>query len=223
MTGLDKIIERIRTEARARASRLLQDAERESTELAKEYATRSEQARARIEKEGLEAAEALLNAARAESEKTHTEILQRTRSALIDEAFERAKHEICDTDFGKYRELLCALLTTALLEQHRTEQQSIAFGDEVEPFERFEVLLNATDRERFGAQIVNDARRTVERRIGAEKASKLTLGEETVDISGGLVLRFGDVELNCTLDVLMADIRRDLTPRVSRILFGEQA
>jgi vacuolar-type H+-ATPase subunit E/Vma4 len=163
----------------------------------------------------------LLNAARAESEKTHTEILQRTRSALIDEAFERAKHEICDTDFGKYRELLCALLTTALLEQHRTEQQSIAFGDEVEPFERFEVLLNATDRERFGAQIVNDARRTVERRIGAEKAAKLTLGDETVDISGGLVLRFGDVELNCTLDVLMADIRRKLTPRVGEILFGE--
>lgn len=222
MTGLDKIIERIQTEARERASRTLQNAERESTELAKEYAARSEEARARIEKEGLEAAEAMLNAARAESEKTHTEILQSTRLSLIDEAFERAKKEICDTDFGKYRELLAALLTTALLEQHRTEQQSIAFGDEVEPFERFEVLLNATDRQRFGTQIVNDARRTVERRIGAKKAAMLMLSEKTVDISGGLILRFGDVELNCTLDVLMADIRRDLTPRVGKILFGEQ-
>jgi len=223
MTGLEKIIERIQTEARERAGATLQNAEKECTELAREYAARSEKARARIEKEGLEAAQAMLNAARAETEKAHTEILQSMRTALIDEAFARAQKEICDTGFGKYRELLAALLTTALLEQHRAEQQSIAFGDEVEPFERFEVLLNAADRERFGAQIVTDVRRTIERRIGAQKAALITLAEETVEISGGLILRFGDVELNCTLDVLMADIRRELTPRVAEILFGERA
>ena len=221
MTGLEKIIERIRSEARERAGATLQRAEAEATELAKDYAARSEQVRERIEKEGLEAVQAMLNAARAETEKTHTEILQNMRTSLIDEAFARAKKEICDTDFGKYRELLGALLTSALLEQHRAEQQSIAFGDEVEPFERFEVLMNAADRERFGTQVVNDVRRAIERRIGASKASKITLGQEVADISGGLILRFGDVELNCTLDVLMADIRRELTPRVSNILFAE--
>ena len=223
MTGLEKIIERIRSEARERAGATLQRAEAEATELAKDYAARSEQVRERIEKEGLEAVQAMLNAARAETEKTHTEILQNMRTALIDEAFERAKKEICDTDFGKYRELLGALLTSALLEQHRTEQQSIAYGDEVEPFERFEVVLNAADRERFGTQVVNDVRRSVERRIGAQKANMIALSEECADISGGLILRFGDVELNCTLDVLMADIRRQLTARVSDILFRERA
>ena len=221
MTGLEKIIERIQTEARERAAKTLQNAEAEATALAQEYAARSEQTRARIEKEGLESAQAMLDAARAQTEKTHTEILQNMRTALIDEAFARAKKEICDTDFGKYRELLGALLTTALLEQHRTEQESIAYGDEVEPFEEFEVLMNAADRERFGTQVVNDVRRALERRIGAKKASMIALGRESVDISGGLILRFGDVELNCTLDVLMADIRRELTPRVSKILFAE--
>ena len=221
MTGLEKIIERIQTEARERAAKTLQNAETTATALAQEYATRSEQTRARIEKEGLESAQAMLDAARAQTEKTHTEILQNMRTALIDEAFARAKKEICDTDFGKYRELLGALLTTALLEQHRTEQESIAYGDEVEPFEEFEVLMNAADRERFGTQVVNDVRRALERRIGAKKASMIALGRESVDISGGLILRFGDVELNCTLDVLMADIRRELTPRVSKILFAE--
>lgn len=222
MTGLEKIVERIQDEARERASLTLQNAEKEATALAKDYAARSEQARMRIEKEGLEAAQALLNAARAETEKTHTEILQSTRTTLIDEAFARAQREICGTDYGKYRELLGALLTSALMEQHRTEQQSIAFGDEVEPFERFEVLMNAADRERFGTQVISDVRRTVERRIGAQKASKIALGEESVNITGGLILRFGDVELNCTLDVLMADMRRKLTPRVTDILFGER-
>ena len=81
--------------------------------------------------------------------------------------------------------------------------------------------MNAADRERFGTQVISDVRRAVERRIGAQKASKIALADESVNITGGLILRFGDVELNCTLDVLMADIRRELTPRVSKILFAE--
>ncbi len=221
MTGLEKILERIEGEARERASAILQRSEEECTALAREYAARAEQTRERLEKEGLEAIEATVSAARAQSEKTHTEILQSMRRALLDEAFERAKRELCATDFGKYRELLAALLVSALLEQHRAEQQSIAFGDEVEEFACFEVFFNASDRERFGAQVVADARRTVERRIGAEKAAKITLGEQAVDIDGGLILRFGDVELNCTLGILMADIRRDLESRVAEILFGK--
>ena len=221
MTGLEKILERIEGEARERASAILQRSEEECTALARDYATRAEQTRARLEKEGLEAIEATVNAARAQSEKTHTEILQATRRRLLDEAFERAKHQLCDTDFGKYRELLSALLVSALLEQDRAERQSVAFGDEVEAFERFEVLFNANDRERFGEQVIADARRTVERRIGAEKAAKITLSEQTASIDGGLVLRFGDVELNCSLSILMADIRRDLEARVAEILFGK--
>lgn len=221
MTGLEKILERIEGEARERASAILQRSEQECTALAREYAARAEQTRERLEKEGIEAIEATVNAARAQSEKAHTEILQSTRRALLDEAFERAKRELCSTDRGKYRELLSALLVSALLEQHRAEQQSIAFGDEVEAFERFEVFFNESDRARFGMQVVADARHTVERRIGAEKAAKLKLSDQTVDIDGGLLLRFGDVELNCSLGILMADIRRDLEGRVAEILFGK--
>lgn len=222
MTGLEKIIERIESEARERASEILQRSEEECTALAKEYAARAEATRERMEREGMEQIERIVNDARAQSEKTRNELLQNTRRALLDEAFESAKRELCDTDYGKYRELLCALLVSALLEQHRAEQESIEYGDEVEEFERFEVMFNEKDRERFGTQVVADARRTVERRIGAAKAAKISLCEESANVDGGLVLRFGDVELNCALSVLMADIRRDLEARVAGILFGER-
>lgn len=223
MTGLEKIIERIRTEARERASTTLQQAEEDCKRVAQDYAARSEQLRARLEKEGEEIVVAMIAAARAQADKTHVEVLQQARMALLDEAFERAKKEMCDTDYGKYRELLVALLVSALLEQHRAEQQSIAFGDEVEPFEKFEVLMNAQDRERFGTQVIDGARRVAERRIGAQKAAKLTLCEECAAIDGGVILRFGNVELNATLGVLMADIRRDLEGRVADILFAKEA
>ncbi len=222
MTGLEKIIERIGADARARAERVLQEAEEDCLRMAKEYAARSEQTRQRIEKESEETLRSLLQGARAESEKTHTEILQSARAALLDEAYAKAREEICSNQYGKYRELLIALLASALLEQHRAEQESIAYGDEVEEIERFELVLNATDRERFGNAVVEGARRLCERRIGKEKAAKLSLAADTAQIDGGLILRFGAVELNCALDVLMADVRRETEAHVAQILFGEQ-
>ena len=222
MTGLEKILEQIGTDARARAQAILQEAENDCTQMAHEYAARSEQTRERIEKEGEETLKALLLGARAQCEKEHTEILQSMRRSLLDEAFARAKEEICSNQYGKYRELLIALLVSALMEQHRAEQQSIAFGDEVEPIERIEVLFGEKDRERFGTAVVDGARRLAERRVGKEKAAKLCLAAGCAPIDGGLVLRFGDVELNCALDVLMADVRRELEGQVAKILFGDR-
>lgn len=221
MTGLEKIIDRIQTEARERASEILQRSEEECVALAKDYAARAEALRESIEKTGEQDMQSMLLAARAQTQKERAAILQKAQNGLLDEAFARAQKEITSDDCGKYRELLVALLVLALLDQHRTEQQSIAYGDEVEELTSFEVLLNAKDRALYGTQVVEGARRVVERRIGAEKARKLVLADEAADIDGGLVLRFGDVELNCTLGLLMADIRRELTPRVSALLFGE--
>ena len=222
MTGLEKILEQIGADARARAEEILQQAEADCMEMARDYAARSEQARERIEREGEETLKALLLGARAQCEKEHTEILQNARMALLDEAFARAKEEICSNQYGKYRELLIALLVSAMMEQHRVEQQSIAYGDEQECFERLEVIFNAADRERFGAAVVDGARHVAERRVGKEKAAKLCLAKECAPIDGGLILRFGDVELNCALSVLMADVRRELESQVAKILFGEQ-
>lgn len=222
MTGLEKILEQIGADARARAQSILQEAENDCTQIAREYAERSEQTRGRIEKEGEQTLKALLLGARAQCEKERTEILQNMRRSLLDEAFERAKEEICSNQYGQYRELLIGLLVSALMEQHRAEQQSIAFGDEIASIDRFEVLFCEKDRERLGSAVVEGARRLAERRVGKEKAAKLCLAAGSAPIDGGLVLRFGDVELNCALSVLMADVRRELEGQVARILFGEQ-
>jgi V/A-type H+-transporting ATPase subunit E len=222
MNGLGKITERILLDAKEKAREILETAQAECRAVAESYAEKAEALRDEISAAAEAEGEALISRAKSAAAMTRRNLLLSTRAALIDEAFERAGRELCDDSFGKYRELLCALLVSALLEQHRAEQQSIEFGDEVEEFECFEVLFNEKDRERFGAQVIADARRTVERRIGAQKAAKIELGAQCADIDGGLVLRFGDVELNCTLGVLMADIRRELETRVAGILFAEK-
>jgi hypothetical protein len=138
---------------------------------------------------------------------------------LGDETFEAAKKQICDTDHGKYRELLVALLSCALMEQASDERKTLAFGDEVTEFDTFEVLFNENDRARFGESVIEGARRVTERRIGAERAAKLRLSAECADIDGGLILRYGDVETNCSLAVMLREMRRELEGKISAILF----
>jgi hypothetical protein len=51
--------------------------------------------------------------------------------------------------------------------------------------------------------------------------AKLRLSSETAPIDGGLILRCGPVETNCSLSMLMAENRRETEAKVSRILFGD--
>lgn len=220
MTGLEKITERILADAKEKARLILEEAQTDCRRAAEEYAARAEDIRERIAARAMREGEEMIARARSSAAMTRRDILIATRARLLDETFEAAKAQICDTDYGKYRELLIALLSCALLEQARSEQQSRELGDEVAEFDAFEVLLNETDRERFGTAILEGARRITERRIGADRAEKLRLSAETANIEGGLILRYGDVEINCSISVLLSEMRRDLEPRIAALLFS---
>ena len=47
----------------------------------------------------------------------------------------------------------------------------------------------------------------------------LSLGEETREISGGLILRQGNVEVNCAFETQLRFLREELTAQVAHILF----
>ena len=57
-----------------------------------------------------------------------------------------------------------------------------------------------------------------------EALAKLALAPEGagVGIDGGLILRCGAVETNCTLSMLLAQNRRETEARVNQILFGDE-
>ena len=49
---------------------------------------------------------------------------------------------------------------------------------------------------------------------------RLRLSDETRDIAGGLILRSGSVETNCSVDLLMEMCRGELAGKVADVLFG---
>ena len=220
MNGLDKITERIITDAKEQARNILEQAQADCRTAAKEYANRADAIRNRIAERTMKEGEELIARARSSAAMTRRDILIASKAKMLDKAFETAKAQICDTDYGKYRELLVALLSCALIDQAKNEQAGMELGDEVAEVDSFEVLFNATDRERFGAAVLEGARKNTERRIGTARAEKLRLSDEVADIEGGLILRYGNVEANCSISALLSEMRRELEPKISALLFS---
>lgn len=74
------------------------------------------------------------------------------------------------------------------------------------------IVLNAKDRENIGERLV----KTVNEKLGAEKVA---LSEDTVETSGGFVLKRGKVEINNTFETLLDAMRDELTGEIANVLF----
>lgn len=222
MTGLDKIIEHILADAKEEARVILETAQKDCRAAAEQHAARAESLRAEIIEKAEAECEAIVAGAKSNAATTARNILLAKRAELIDRAFDEAKKEIKSTEFGKYPELLTALLTSALIEEASAADTTAAYGDEVTEFDAYEVIFNEADRAAHGETVVENARRAVQRHIGAERAAKLTLSGETADIEGGLILRYGNIEANCSLAMLIAQMRKELEQKISKTLFGNE-
>ena len=74
------------------------------------------------------------------------------------------------------------------------------------------IVLNAKDRESIGERLV----KAVNEKLGAEKVA---LSKDTVETSGGFVLKRGKVEINSTFETLLDAMRDQLTSEIADVLF----
>ncbi|HSW09694.1 MAG TPA: V-type ATP synthase subunit E [Bacillota bacterium] len=121
-------------------------------------------------------------------------ILAQTRRAVLDEVFEAARARLAADRSPEYRERLLSALS------------GMAKGTG-------QMILSPADRQSLGPWLVAQA--------NARSGASLQLSEETRPLLGGFVLVTGPVEINVSLDAILAERREDLEPQVARVLFGE--
>ena len=219
MTGLSKITDKILADARADAAELLAQAEKKSSELAGEYARQAQSRREQIdESTKREAAEIVARAKSGEAAIRRNVILE-AKSAQIDRAFDLAKKELLGLSEERYAELLLRLLVAACRRQAEDERLSRElYGEEDAPIaDCYEVLLNERDGERFGEALIASVREQSEL-----SAKTVVLSSQRARIDGGLILRCGNTEINCSVQALIEQIRPTLEGKVSRKLFPEK-
>lgn len=221
MRGLSKITDKILDEARAEAVQRIASADAESARIYAEYKAKAEKEAALAEAAAKDDATEILLRAKSGEQTLRKNIIFKAQGEMIDRAFASAKDELCDLADDQKLELLLGLLISALTAELDAEQsrEDIYGKDEDEGVRRYEVILNAKDRERIGQTLIDNFRRRIVGKDFGDMPSRVSLSTATADIEGGLIIRVGDIEINCSIEAIISRLRPSLEARVAKILF----
>jgi V/A-type H+-transporting ATPase subunit E len=121
------------------------------------------------------------------------------KQSVITEAFDRAEKRLLAMSGDEYINFLAGQAARASVTG------------------REEIVLSQKDKKTYGSKVVSKANAL----LGTMgKSGKLTLAEEEGDFSGGLVLRQGNVSVNCTVAALMEQARETMASVVATELFN---
>jgi len=220
VNGLQRITDRILEDARARADEILDQARQESERIASEYAATADALRRKLSLQAEGEAKTFIEKTKASAASQKNELLLLQRSRLVDEVFENALRETLALEPQKYAELVGGLVASAVYEFCRSEAETRAlYGEEESEQFAFEIVLNKKDRDVCGDAILTAARQKLSGRIPAEMLDGMTVSRQMRKIKGGAVVCYGPVECNCSLEMMFAQLRRELEGEVCQILF----
>ena len=193
MNGLEKIVARMESDTRAECDALAASAAENAAAILRSCQAQADAAARDSRQRAASQAAEHLEHLNGSSQLACRQRVLAAKQALIDEAFVRAAKALAALPQAEYIDLLATLAA---------ENGS---GDE-------ELLLSAADRDAVGAAVVEAANR---KRAGAA----FRLSEETRDTGGGLVLRRGRVELNCSFTEKLRQLRQEESSAVAQLLF----
>ena len=221
MTGLEKVTGKILADAEADAREILLKADAECAAIRERYAGQTEASVEELREQGDRECQALIIRAKSSAAMAKRNVLLEARAALLDEAYAEAEKKIKSMSGEQYLDLLQKMLRSALKRQLEGEEESMRlYGEDIAP-DAYEVVLNRRDRESYGEKLMTAFRSGYGSKLPSTAHAKLRLAPDTAEIDGGLILRAGPVETNCSLSMLMAENRRETEAKVSRILFGD--
>lgn len=195
MKGTEKIIAHIQADAAAQADAILAQAEQQCAEIREGYERKAKDAYAEKIRAGVKAnqdrLESVERLARMEGRKSVLALKQ----DMVSKSFDLAVDKLVDLPEEQYVALLAKLAA-----------QASVTGDE-------QVVLNARDREKIGPAVVAAANARL-------SDGKLTLSDEVGAFRGGLLLRRGSIEANCTVELLVEVCRGDMAAELAKVLFA---
>ena len=221
MTGLEKVIGKIIADAEADAGEILDKARAECEEIKAKYTAETDAEIEKLTDECDRECQALIIRARSSAAMAKRNAILEARAKLLDDAYAAAEKQIKSMNGDQYLDLLCKMLRSSLKNQLEGEAESLRlYGEDISPT-AYELVLNSRDRETYGEKLLAAYRAGYGSKLSPAVLAKLRLAPDAAPIDGGIILRCGPVETNCSLSMLLAANRRETEAKVSRILFGD--
>jgi V/A-type H+-transporting ATPase subunit E len=198
MKGTEKIIAHIRADGDAEAKKILDAAAKQAEEIRAASFKEALSEYERLMQAGNAECEDILSGSRRIAEMEAKKSVLSVKQEMISAAFDAAREEIVNMPRDKYTQFLA-----------RMAAEAAASGME-------EIVLNARDKAEVGKAVCKAANELLSAK---GTPGKLTVSEDTADISGGVIVRFGGIETNCSIDALIRQRRSGLSTEVAAALF----
>lgn len=198
MKGTEKIIAHIRADGDAETKKIIDAASKQAEEKRAESFKAALSEYEKLMQAGNAECEDILSGSRRIAEMEAKKSVLSVKQEMISAAFDAAREEIVNMPRDKYTQFLA-----------RMAAEAAASGME-------EIVLNARDKAEVGKSVCKAANELLSAK---GTPGKLTVSEDTADISGGVIVRFGGIETNCSIDALIRQRRSGLSTEVAAALF----
>jgi len=199
MNGIEKINARLIADAQIEIDAVKAEADERCAAILGEYEARA----AQVYEERMARGRSACSLKRERMEASADMELRKANLAfkqeLVGEAFAQAVEAIARLPRDEYIDFLARMMAQAAMN-----------GEE-------EVLFSETDKAAVGAEALRRANALLKAQGGR---GTLCLCDETADISGGFIMRCGNIEVNCATDTLVMLQRSSLSSQVAEILFS---
>lgn len=196
MAGLNKIIERIAQDSAVKCDGIIFDAQNEATKIKEAAVVKANNDKETIVAQANKEAKGLIDMAESGAELECKKVILSTKVEVIEKAILAAAEKLNDMPEDEYFAAIYALVK---------KYAQAADG---------EMVLSKKDLGRLPSDF--------EKKIntGLPKGAKITLSKEPANISNGFILVYGDIEINCTFEALIAEKRDEIKDELYSIIFA---
>lgn len=192
MNGLEKINSRIRRDASEDVEAILSQARQEADDIMAQYRAQADQITREAEARRGKMAADRLDRLQGSSEMACRQMLLGAKQACIDEAFFKASKAIRDIPREQYNEVVASMAARN------------GVGDE-------EIIVEADDAPYLEA--------IVQRANELKPGAHFRASQEQRFLGGGIVLKNGPVEINCSFASQLAALRQEMATDIAQVLF----
>jgi V/A-type H+-transporting ATPase subunit E len=195
--GVEEVVEKILADAKAEAEKIKTQADEKQTSEQAKLDEQLNEYKKQTEALAQKAAKDEMLHRLAQARMTIAKELLTKKGAVLDEVFDKACEQLQNLPDDDYRRLM----TTLMLEAVET-------GDEA-------VIVDKNEK-RIDQELIEQ----VNHKLGNEYKANLKLSEERQELGAGFILRRGNIKSNVSIQVLLAQARKELEIELAKELFS---
>lgn len=214
MSGGEKILNRIKSDCDERIKEIEEQAEKEYNEVIASAQHEAEKHKQKAEKKALAKVKQINESAESRAQLEIRNAVLRTKRAEIDKTVSAVLEHMLNLPDGEYFELLYKLASIVSKDKPENKSKGLISGviEKVKEQLSDEILLNSKDLARLP--------RDFDKRMRASGVYAL-VSPAPVEISGGFILKRGEIEENMDFEAIISAKRDELEDLINRELFAQ--